>query len=180
MFGLISCQCKFTIFLLAVFEKRLTLVEMILAAAPNRKKLLSQRDLYGNYAIHLAVMQNAGDVFSLLLQHGASKESVNFVLQRTKPEQNDETPLALAKELGMRQIEEQLVGQPATIESSAHHAISGTVLMEPIPEPIFLSSKLTKVFLVSEKMIGNYTADYPLFAAHTTKFREDLIRSYFA
>ena len=74
-----TIQCKFTIFLLAVYEKRVELVEMILNAAMNKKAVLHQRDLYGNQATHIAVLQNYPEVLTALLKNGASKDATNNV-----------------------------------------------------------------------------------------------------
>ena len=68
-----------TIFLLAVYEKRIELVQMILASAMDRRKILMQKDTYGNGAIHLAVLGNSPEIIALLLKEGIRKDLQNNV-----------------------------------------------------------------------------------------------------
>ena len=69
-----------TIFLLAVYENRLELIEKILSSIMDKKALLAQKDLYGNNAVHLSVMANAPEIFSLLIKEGMQKDSKNNVI----------------------------------------------------------------------------------------------------
>ncbi len=64
-----------------MYEGRLELVDMVLNAVADRAKLLSQKDIYGNSAVHLAVMSNSPDVLRLLLDCGANKELPNDVIR---------------------------------------------------------------------------------------------------
>ena len=66
-------------FLMAIYEKRIELVEMVLHSVKNKAKLLSQRDIYGNSPLHLAVIQNSQPLIRLLLTNGASREAINKV-----------------------------------------------------------------------------------------------------
>lgn len=68
-----------TIFLLGIYENRLELVEKILKAVRDKRKLLSQKDIYGNGVLHLAVIGNAPEILSLLLAEGIQKELKNNV-----------------------------------------------------------------------------------------------------
>ena len=67
-----------TIFLLAVFEARIELAQRILNYKLD-KKILSQRDLFGNNALHLAVMSNSLDMVSFILNENLSLDSKNSV-----------------------------------------------------------------------------------------------------
>ncbi len=52
---------------------------MILNCAMDRKRLLSQKDIYGNGPVHLAVLASAPEVLRLLLKFGANRELPNNV-----------------------------------------------------------------------------------------------------
>lgn len=65
--------------MLAVYERRTELLELIIKSVMDRKSLLKQHDIYGNYATHLAVLNNFPDILDILLKIGAPKESQNFV-----------------------------------------------------------------------------------------------------
>lgn len=62
-----------------MFEKRQKLVELIMSRAGDKKALLSQRDIYGNSAVHLAVIQNSPELLAALLQRGAPRDASNHV-----------------------------------------------------------------------------------------------------
>lgn len=68
-----------TIFLLAVFEDRLELVQIILQSVMNKRILLNQCDGYGNTALHLAVTANSFPILSILLNEGVKKNTKNKV-----------------------------------------------------------------------------------------------------
>ena len=70
-----------TIFLIAIFENRLDLSKMIVDSAIDKRKLLSQRDIYGNTPIHLAVLANSMEILTYLQSLGMQldlKNNVNF------------------------------------------------------------------------------------------------------
>eukprot|EP00826_Nyctotherus_ovalis_P018018 TRINITY_DN1534_c0_g2_i2.p1 TRINITY_DN1534_c0_g2~~TRINITY_DN1534_c0_g2_i2.p1 ORF type:complete len:179 (-),score=54.96 TRINITY_DN1534_c0_g2_i2:84-620(-) len=79
-----------TIFLLAVCENRLELVQLVLQSAVNRRELLSQCDSYGNGAIHLAVLADSSSIISFLINEGMQTDRRNKL---------GETPTDLAKSL---------------------------------------------------------------------------------
>ena len=53
---------------------------MILKAAMDKKKLLAQKDIYGNRATHLAVISNSPEILKMLVRYGASKDITNDVV----------------------------------------------------------------------------------------------------
>ena len=77
-FGLTE-KVGMTLFLLAIYEKRLQLVQMILDSTMDRKRILSQKDIYGNGAIHLAVLSDSLDILKLLCKQGIAKDLTNDV-----------------------------------------------------------------------------------------------------
>lgn len=50
-----------------------------MSRAGDKKALLSQRDIYGNSAVHLAVIQNSPELLAALLQRGAPRDASNHV-----------------------------------------------------------------------------------------------------
>ncbi len=72
----------FTILHLAVYEKRLEFVEMILSSvAPSeRDTLLQQKDIYGNLPIHLAAVLDNEPILKLLNEKRDLSKSTNLVL----------------------------------------------------------------------------------------------------
>ena len=58
---------------MAVYEKRTQFVELILQNAIDKEKLLKQKDIYGNTALHLSVIQNSSEMTKVLLSFGASR-----------------------------------------------------------------------------------------------------------
>ena len=80
-------NAQFTIFLLAVVESRIPFVKKLLENAMSVPKLLSQKDIYGNTALHLAVLCQAKDMVKFLLERGAVttvKNDVSFDLPDNK------------------------------------------------------------------------------------------------
>jgi len=68
-----------TIFLLGIYENRLELINRILKAVKDKRKLLSQRDIYGNGVIHLAIIGDAPEILSELLAEGVQRDLKNNV-----------------------------------------------------------------------------------------------------
>ena len=69
-----------TIFLLGVFEDRLELVKLILSSAMNKSVILRQKDIYDNYALHLAVLGSSAKMIEYLLQQGVEPSLKNGVI----------------------------------------------------------------------------------------------------
>ncbi len=102
-------NAHFTLLLLAVMEKRMPLIQKIFENSMAPTKLLSQKDVYGNNALHLAALCQATDVVKFLLDRGANPILSNdvwlffclfFVFwlpSRSKNQQNGETALDIAK-----------------------------------------------------------------------------------
>lgn len=52
-------------------------MQMILDRSRDRRALLSQKDVYWNSAVHLAVIQNTAEILGMLLQQGAPNDRAN-------------------------------------------------------------------------------------------------------
>lgn len=78
---------QFTIFLLAVVEKREILVTKLIKNAMKPSHLLVQRDIYGNTALHLAVVCQSYEIVKLLLEYGSItnlENKVFFIMKQKK------------------------------------------------------------------------------------------------
>lgn len=74
-----TAKAGMTIFLLAVFENRLELVQLILQSTVSKHKILRQCDGYGNTALHLAVLSGSSGIISILVNEGLQKDRKNKV-----------------------------------------------------------------------------------------------------
>lgn len=92
-----------TIFLLAICENRLELVQMILKSVMDKRKLLSQKDIYGNGIIHLAVLGNSTEILALLLAEGVQRDLKNNV-HFSFIKQIGETPVDLANAMKRKEL----------------------------------------------------------------------------
>jgi ankyrin repeat protein len=66
--------------MLAVEERALPLVDIILANAQDRMALKQQKDVHGDTALHLAALTGSKEIIAKLLEYGFSKEVLNNVM----------------------------------------------------------------------------------------------------
>ena len=69
-----------TILMLAVVQQALPLIDIILDNTQDKMGLKQQKDVYGDTALHLAVLTGSKEIIEKLLEYGFSKEAQNNVM----------------------------------------------------------------------------------------------------
>lgn len=129
-----NSQNGFTLFLLAVFEERINLIELLLSEEERKKGMVMHRDIYGNNALHIAAYGKNKELVKLLIDSGVDTNATNKVFKALNLQEN-ETPSMIVQRINNTELMDVFL-EPTTDneEVVVNNRAEGEVLNMPNQE----------------------------------------------